>query len=67
MGNLSSPSGDTTASWIGGLVGVNNGLISESYSGNRIVLSDTTSTAGGFVGLNTGSIDQSYYKGSGAG
>ncbi|WP_400767103.1 filamentous hemagglutinin N-terminal domain-containing protein [Methylosinus sporium] len=46
--------------YVGGFVGVNNGQVLRSYSGNQITLTDTTSIAGGFVGLNAGSIDQSY-------
>ncbi|MDP2506652.1 filamentous hemagglutinin N-terminal domain-containing protein [Oceanobacter sp. 3_MG-2023] len=57
-----------TVTYLGGLVGVNNGTISKSYS---TLLVDTGSSrydeedfpdliAGGFVGQNNGTIDQSY-------
>ena len=52
--------GATGITYVGGLVGINNGEIDRSYSGTQLQLSDSASTAGGFVGQNTGVIDQCY-------
>ncbi len=50
----------TGITYVGGLVGINNGQIERSYSNVQLQLSDSTSTAGGFVGQNNGTIDQCY-------
>lgn len=63
----SSVQGDTSAiAYAGGFAGTNAGLISQSYNGNGVYLTDaavgSTSSAisAGFVGRNAGTIDQSY-------
>jgi filamentous hemagglutinin family protein len=51
---------NASATYIGGLVGVNYGTIDRSWSDMTMALTDTTSIAGGLVGFNAGTIDQSY-------
>jgi len=63
-----SPFGTPAITYVGGLVGENEGEIDRSYSNIQIKLSgatrngvvDTTSIAGCFVGKNTGIINESY-------
>ncbi|MBS1207799.1 MAG: filamentous hemagglutinin-like protein [Proteobacteria bacterium] len=57
--NLYTATG-ASASYVGGLVGVNYGEIDRSWNDMTLKLTDTTSIAGGLVGLNAGTIDQSY-------
>ncbi len=66
-GSVQDTGGATAITYVGGLVGVNNGQIYRSYSGTQILMSDSASTAGGFVGQNTGVIDQCYAYTSGIG
>lgn len=47
----------TGQNWVGGLVGSNNGDISNSYSTGRV---DSGSRTGGLVGRSTGDISNSY-------
>ena len=51
---------DTANSYVGGLAGVNDGSISNSYAGGTV----SATTAGGLVGSNSGSISNSYARGS---
>ncbi len=59
-GYIQNTGGATGITYVGGLVGINNGEIERSYSNIQLQLFDLTSTAGGFVGQNTGTIDQCY-------
>jgi len=47
--------------WVGGLVGINSGTISTSYSTGSLV---GNTTVGGFIGHNVGTISNSYSSGS---
>lgn len=60
---VESATSGTTVTYMGGLVGVNDGDLKRSYTDNSVRLIDTTNTtsiAGSFVGKNTGTIDESY-------
>ena len=50
--------------YLGGLVGDNDGSISNCYSTGAVSSGDTSSSIGGLAGLNTGSINNSYSTGS---
>ncbi|KVP79828.1 filamentous hemagglutinin [Burkholderia ubonensis] len=60
--------GDSSTKAIGGLVGENSALISNSAADVQVVAEDAASrrsvSAGGLVGTNTGTIDKSSSKGS---
>lgn len=56
-----------TLTYVGGLVGVNEGTIERSYSKQGLYMKDTNSMAGSFAGKNTGTIDQCYATGSNSG
>jgi filamentous hemagglutinin family protein len=58
-----------TAGYVGGLVGLNNGIIERSYAEGRILLDGATAVSlmvGGFTGKNAGTIRESYTAGSGS-
>jgi len=58
----------STVTYVGGLVGVNEGTVELSYATpSSLCLKDTISTAGGLVGKNTGTIDQCYVTGFSSG
>ena len=65
-GMVRSVADSTGVTYVGGLVGVNDGTIKTSYASDRLDLLDPNSLAGSFVGKNTGTIDQSYAAPSGA-
>ena len=59
--STSSASGEITGSHrVGGLVGENHGLISESFSNNRVV----ADSGGGLIGRNAGVVEKSYVSGT---
>jgi len=51
----------TGASWVGGLVGLNEGTVSDSYSSGNMIGEDGV---GGLVGWNEGTVGNSYSTGS---
>ncbi len=53
-----------TSTLVGGLVGENNGYITESICRSNILIKASNSRVGGIVGLNTSSVNRVAYKGS---